>query len=102
VSVAVVVLRRTRPDLPRAFRVPLVPVVAGLAVFLCLYLMLNLTGDTWIRFLVWMALGVVVYFVYGRRHSRLGHDQPPRVSLEGEPGGGSGAGGAAGGQHAGE
>jgi basic amino acid/polyamine antiporter, APA family len=103
VSIAVVILRRTRPDLPRAFRVPLVPVVAGLAVVMCVYLMLNLTGDTWIRFLVWMALGVVVYFAYGRRHSRLGRELPPREgSLEGQPGGGSGAGGSAGGQNPGE
>ena len=72
VSVGVVILRRTRPDLPRSFRVPAAPVVATLAVLLCLYLMLNLTGDTWIRFVVWMALGFVVYFAYGRRHSRVG------------------------------
>jgi len=75
VSIAVVVLRRTRPDLPRAFRVPAVPLVAGLAVLMCVYLMLNLTGDTWIRFLVWMALGLVVYVVYGRRHSRVGAEE---------------------------
>jgi APA family basic amino acid/polyamine antiporter len=99
VSIAVLVLRRTRPDLPRAFRVPLVPLVAGLAVLMCLYLMLNLTGDTWIRFLVWMALGVVVYFVYGRRRSRLAHEA---ASLESQPGGRSGAGGPAGRQDAGE
>lgn len=72
VSIGVVVLRRTRPDLPRGFRTPVATLVATLSVLMCGYLMLNLTGDTWIRFLVWMALGVVVYFVYGRRHSRLG------------------------------
>ena len=72
VSVGVVVLRRTRPDLPRSFRTPGVTVVAALAVALCIYLMLNLTGDTWIRFIVWMALGFVVYFLYGYRNSRLG------------------------------
>jgi len=71
VSIGVVILRRTRADLPRAFRVPLVPVVATLATVMCLYLMLNLKGDTWIRFLIWMAIGFVVYFAYGRRHSRL-------------------------------
>ena len=71
VSVGVVVLRRTRPDLPRAFRVTLVPVVAALSTLMCLYLMLNLKGETWVRFLVWMAIGFVVYFAYGRRHSRL-------------------------------
>ena len=71
VSVGVVILRRTRPDLPRVFRVPAAPVVATLAVLLCVYLMLNLTGGTWLRFLVWMAIGFIVYFTYGRRHSRL-------------------------------
>ena len=72
VSVGVVILRRTRPDLPRSFRVPAAPLVATLAVLLCLYLMLNLTGDTWVRFGIWMALGFVVYFLYGKRHSRVG------------------------------
>jgi basic amino acid/polyamine antiporter, APA family len=74
VSIGVVILRRTRPDLPRAFRTPVAPVVATLAVVMCLYLMLNLKGETWTRFLIWMALGFVVYFVYGRRHSRVGRD----------------------------
>ncbi|MDQ6526524.1 amino acid permease [Nocardioides sp. LHD-245] len=75
VSIGVVVLRRTRPDLPRGFRTPLAPVVAAVSTLMCFYLMLNLTGDTWIRFLAWMAIGIVVYAVYGRSHSRL---QPPR------------------------
>ena len=75
VSVGVVILRRTRPDLPRAFRVPAAPVVAGLAVLLCVYLMLNLTGATWIRFLVWMVVGLAVYFLYGYRNSRAGQRQ---------------------------
>ncbi|WP_262852776.1 amino acid permease [Mumia quercus] len=72
VSVGVVILRRTRPDLPRGFTVPGATLVAVLAVIACVYLMLNLVGETWVRFLVWMALGFVVYFTYGRRHSRLG------------------------------
>jgi APA family basic amino acid/polyamine antiporter len=72
VSIGVVILRRTRPDLPRAFRVPAAPLVATLSTAMCLYLMLNLKGETWVRFLVWMAIGFVVYFAYGRRHSRLG------------------------------
>ncbi len=75
VSIAVVVLRRTRPDLPRAFRVRFAPLVAALSTLMCLYLMLNLKGDTWVRFLVWMAIGCVVYFAYGRRHSRLGQEE---------------------------
>jgi basic amino acid/polyamine antiporter, APA family len=72
VSVGVVILRKTRPDLPRSFRVPAAPVVATLAVLLCLYLMLNLTGDTWVRFGVWMGLGFVVYFAYSYRNSMVG------------------------------
>ena len=71
VSIGVIVLRRTRPDLPRAFRVPLMPVLPILSALACLWLMLNLTGNTWIRFLVWMALGFVIYFAYGRRRSRF-------------------------------
>lgn len=71
VSIAVVVLRRTRPDLPRSFRTPLVPLVPILAVLACVYLMLNLPVETWIRFGGWMLLGIVVYIGYGYRHSRL-------------------------------
>ncbi|MEU9884306.1 amino acid permease [Sphaerisporangium sp. NPDC051011] len=71
VSVGVVILRRTRPDLPRAFRTPLVPLVPVLSALACLYLMLNLPAETWLRFLVWMGAGVVIYFLYGRRHSRV-------------------------------
>ena len=72
VSIGVVVLRRTRPDLKRGFRVPLVPLVPILSVLACLWLMLNLSVETWLRFLVWMAIGFAVYFVYGRQHSVLG------------------------------
>ena len=71
VSIGVVILRRKRPDLPRAFRVPAAPVVATLSTILCFYLMLNLIGETWLRFVVWMALGFIVYFAYSRSHSRL-------------------------------
>ncbi|MCD2103928.1 amino acid permease [Rhodococcus erythropolis] len=72
VSLGVLVLRRTRPDLPRGFRVPLVPVVPILAVLACLWLMFNLSVETWMRFVVWMALGVVIYFAYSRQHSLIG------------------------------
>ncbi|MEV0158677.1 amino acid permease [Nonomuraea fuscirosea] len=70
VSIGVVVLRRTRPDLPRAFKTPLVPVLPALSVLACLYLMLNLPVQTWLRFLIWMVIGVVLYFGYGYWHSR--------------------------------
>jgi basic amino acid/polyamine antiporter, APA family len=83
VSIGVAVLRRTRPDLDRSFRTPAVWVVAVLSTLMCLYLMLNLSGETWLRFGIWMALGVVVYFAYGRRHSRLG--QREREEAAGHP-----------------
>ncbi|MFF0308295.1 amino acid permease [Streptosporangium sp. NPDC004379] len=70
VSIAVVILRRTRPELPRSFRTPLVPLVPILSVLACVYLMLNLPVETWLRFVVWMLLGIVVYAVFGYRHSR--------------------------------
>jgi APA family basic amino acid/polyamine antiporter len=72
VSIAVVVLRRTRPELHRPFRVPFSPVLPGLAAVACLYLMLNLSIETWLRFLVWLALGLAFYAAYGYRNSRVG------------------------------
>jgi len=71
VSAGVIVLRRTRPDLRRDFRVPWVPALPVAAILACVWLMVNLTLLTWIRFGVWMVLGVVVYVAYGRRHSVL-------------------------------
>ena len=71
VSLAVPILRRRRPDIQRAFRVPLSPWLPGFAALASLYLMLNLSVETWIRFLVWMALGFVIYFAYSYRNSRL-------------------------------
>jgi APA family basic amino acid/polyamine antiporter len=71
VSVGIVVLRRTRPDLPRPFKVPLSPVVPILSALASLYLMWGLPFDTWLRLVVWMVIGVVIYFAYGAKHSRL-------------------------------
>ena len=71
VSIGVVVLRRTRPDLPRPFKVPFSPVVPILSAGASLYLMYGLPFDTWLRLIVWMAIGLVIYFMYGARHSKL-------------------------------
>ena len=82
VSIGVLVLRRTQPDLPRAFRTPLVPAVPIAAAALCLFVMGFLTIGTWVRFLGWMALGIVFYFLYSRGHSRLGRTQAAERSTE--------------------
>ncbi|MEU1078418.1 MULTISPECIES: amino acid permease [unclassified Streptomyces] len=71
VAISVIILRRTRPDLHRAFRTPLVPWVPILSVAASLWLMLNLPAETWLRFGIWMVIGFVVYFLYGRSHSRI-------------------------------
>ncbi|EJL42557.1 amino acid transporter [Brevibacillus sp. CF112] len=71
VSIGVVVLRRTNPELRRAFRTPFVPLVPILAVLFCGYLVYSLPAVTKIGFLGWLAAGAVVYFLYGRRHSHL-------------------------------
>ncbi|WP_186115104.1 amino acid permease [Burkholderia gladioli] len=71
VSIAVIVLRRTRPDLPRAFRCPGVPVVPVLAVAACVFLMLNLSAVTWKAFGIWLVIGLVIYFVYSRRNAKI-------------------------------
>jgi APA family basic amino acid/polyamine antiporter len=71
VSLGVIALRRTRPDLPRAFRCPGVPWVPIAAALASIYLMLNLPALTWERFAIWMLVGLVVYFLYGKQHSRL-------------------------------
>jgi APA family basic amino acid/polyamine antiporter len=71
VAVGVVVLRRTRPDLPRAFRVPFSPVLPAVTALACLWLMSNLAVATWLRFIAWLVLGLGVYVLYGRTRSRL-------------------------------
>ena len=71
VNVGVIVLRRTRPDMPRPFKVPFGPVLPVIGILLVLYLMIDLPGTTWIRFVIWLAAGLVIYAVYGYRHSRL-------------------------------
>ncbi len=71
VCAGIIVLRRTRPDLPRPFRVPFSPVVPALGIVSCAYLMYGLPFDTWMRLVIWMVLGVFIYAFYGRAHSKL-------------------------------
>ncbi|AFA74513.1 putative cationic amino acid transport membrane protein [Gordonia polyisoprenivorans VH2] len=72
VAAGVMILRRTRPDLDRGFTVPGGPIIPVLAILACIWLMLNLSALTWIRFVIWMVIGVAVYFLYGMRHSMVG------------------------------
>nr|WP_187698119.1 amino acid permease [Rathayibacter agropyri] len=72
VSIGVIVLRRKRPDLPRGFRVPLNPWLPLLSALICIYLMLNLSVETWLRFLIWLLVGFAIYFTYSRRHAKIG------------------------------
>ncbi len=74
ISVAVIVMRRTQPDLPRAFRCPGVPYIPILAIISCGALILNLHSQTFIRFLIWLVIGLAVYFLYSRKNSLLNHD----------------------------
>jgi APA family basic amino acid/polyamine antiporter len=84
VSIAIPILRKRRPDLKRAFKVPGSPVVPWLSALLCFYLILNLSIETWIRFIVWMAIGFLIYFAYSRHNSKLAKGEP-ESGLEGRP-----------------
>ncbi|GGK91588.1 amino acid permease [Mangrovihabitans endophyticus] len=71
VNIGVIVLRRTRPDMPRPYRVPWSPVLPALGIVFAVYLMTDLPLTTWVRFVVWLVLGIVIYVAYGYRHSRM-------------------------------
>ncbi|GGJ22306.1 amino acid permease [Streptomyces brasiliensis] len=80
VAIGVIILRNTRPDLHRAFRTPWVPVLPIVSVLATLWLMLNLPAETWLRFAIWMVIGFLVYFLYGRSHSRLARHEETTVA----------------------
>ncbi|HEY4650198.1 MAG TPA: amino acid permease [Pontibacter sp.] len=71
VCAGIIMLRRTSPDLKRPFRTPFVPLVPILGILICGYMMINLGFDTWMRLIIWMAIGIAIYFLYGRKHSKL-------------------------------
>lgn len=73
-AIGVLVLRFTKPNLPRKFKCPLIGLVSPLAVLSCGYLMYHLPFDTWVRFVVWCALGIFVYFTYSYKHSTIASD----------------------------
>jgi APA family basic amino acid/polyamine antiporter len=83
VNIGVVILRHTNPDMERTFRVPFSPVFPIIGVALCIYLMTKLPGETWLRFVFWLAVGCLIYYFYSRKHSRLrtGAARPPGTQL---------------------
>ncbi len=83
VSIGVIILRRTNPDLQRPFRLPLMPLIPVLTIFLTGYLALNLPPLTWVRLGVWIVIGLVIYWAYGYRNSKMGH--PSRIQIRDNP-----------------
>jgi APA family basic amino acid/polyamine antiporter len=71
VNIGVIILRRTRPDMPRPYRVPWSPVLPILGILFAVYLMTDLPWDTWVRFVGWLVAGMIIYFAYGYRNSRI-------------------------------
>ncbi len=82
VCIGVWVMRNKMPDLKRAFKTPFVPLVPLLGIFTCLFMMVFLPMDTWIRLLVWMLIGMDIYLVYGAKHSHLGNGTDNRKGMK--------------------
>jgi APA family basic amino acid/polyamine antiporter len=72
VSLGVLVLRRRQPERRRGFRAPWVPVLPIAAIACCLVMMASLPVETWLRFVIWLILGLTIYFLYSRHHSEFG------------------------------
>ena len=81
VCIGVWVMRKKMPELPRAFKTPMVPLIPILGIFTCLFMMVFLPMDTWIRLLVWMLIGLDIYLVYGAKHSHLGNGTTSRKGM---------------------
>ena len=81
VCIGVWVMRRKMPEIPRAFKTPLVPLVPILGIVTCLFMMVFLPMDTWIRLLVWMLIGMDIYLAYGAKHSKLGNGTTQRKGM---------------------
>jgi APA family basic amino acid/polyamine antiporter len=74
VCIGIMVLRKTRPDVPRAFKTPLVPLVPILGILFNFLMIFSLGVDNWLRLIIWLALGLAIYFGYSRHHSKLALD----------------------------
>jgi APA family basic amino acid/polyamine antiporter len=71
VCAGVMALRKRSPELPRPFRAPMMPLTPILGILISLAMMLGLPGDTWLRLVIWLAVGLVIYFLYSRKHSKV-------------------------------
>jgi APA family basic amino acid/polyamine antiporter len=71
VCIGIMVLRKSLPDVVRPFRTPWVPFVPVMGIIVCVYLMYTLPAESWYRLGIWMALGVIIYFIYGKKHSKV-------------------------------
>jgi APA family basic amino acid/polyamine antiporter len=80
---AVLVMRRTHPDAKRPFRAPLVPLVPILGIITCLLLMFSLPVGNWYRLIIWLLIGFVIYFTYGRRHSVMARHLAHEIGTHG-------------------
>jgi APA family basic amino acid/polyamine antiporter len=94
VCAAVLIMRRINPDAERPFRCPAVPIVPILGIVCCLLLMFSLPTENWLRLVVWMGIGLTIYFTYGQRHSLLGQELRREISLHGVSPAGEPVGGA--------
>ena len=81
VCVGIWVMRVKMPELPRSFKTPLVPLIPILGIVTCLFMMVFLPADTWIRLIVWMLIGFDIYLVYGAKHSHLGNGTSERKGM---------------------
>jgi APA family basic amino acid/polyamine antiporter len=80
---AVLVMRKTNPDANRPFRAPFVPLVPILGILTCLLLMFSLPAENWYRLIIWLLIGLVIYFLYGRRHSVMSHHTEHEIKTHG-------------------
>lgn len=71
VCIGIIVLRKTNPDIPRPFKTPLVPLIPILGIIVCVLMMASLPLESWERLAIWMAIGIGLYFVYGKKHSKI-------------------------------
>jgi APA family basic amino acid/polyamine antiporter len=85
VNIGVIVLRRTKPDMKRPFKTPFAPVFPLIGILLCGYLIAQLPWETWLRFVIWLAIGLAIYFGYSRRHSRVRTGEDAALPPAGTP-----------------